>query len=89
MQRIAQALTRGGIIIIREPDGAMGWRFMVTRTAERLSAMLRGDYRQRFHYRPASAWLELLERHGLTASATPMWSGTPFSNVLFAASREI
>ena len=49
--------------------------------------MLRSDWRQRFKYRSAGEWRQLLERHGLTTRECPLWKGTPLSNVLIAADK--
>jgi len=70
---------------VREPDAAAGVRFLVTRSAERLAAMARGGWRQRFHYRATADWVGLFESHGLEVSMQPMSRGTPFANVLLEA----
>jgi uncharacterized protein (DUF2062 family)/trans-aconitate methyltransferase len=82
---VARQLRPGGVVLVREPDAAAGARFHVTRSAERLAAMTRGGWRQRFHYRPAAEWAGMLESHGLRVSMQPMSRGTPFSNVLLEA----
>jgi uncharacterized protein (DUF2062 family)/trans-aconitate methyltransferase len=82
---VARQLRPGGIVLVREPDAAAGARFHFTRGAERLAAMTRGAWRQRFHYRPAAEWAALFESHGLRVSMQPMSRGTPFSNVLLEA----
>jgi uncharacterized protein (DUF2062 family) len=87
IRRSCAALQPGGILLIREPDTPSGIRFALTRFAERLRAMLRRDWRQRFAYRSAGEWRQLLERNGLTTQESPLWKGTPFSNVLIQASK--
>lgn len=82
LSRIARALAPGGVLLIREADAARGLRFTLTRVQERLCALARGHWRQRFHYRAAGDWERLLSARGLEASARPMWRGTPFANVL-------
>lgn len=82
---VARQLRPGGVVLVRETDAAAGARFHVSRSAERLAAMTRGGWRQRFHYRPAAEWAGLLESHGLRVSMQPMSRGTPFSNVLLEA----
>ncbi|HJX26594.1 MAG TPA: DUF2062 domain-containing protein [Thermoanaerobaculia bacterium] len=84
LARIATALEPGGLLLIRDADAAGGWRFTATRIQERVSALARGHWRQRFHYRSQREWMEMLERLGLAASAEPMAQGTPYSNVLIA-----
>jgi SAM-dependent methyltransferase len=85
--RVARALRPGGVLLAREPDASSGTRFLATRWAERLRALARGAWRQRFHYRTGSEWVRLLGDQGLAVSATPMDRDTPFANVLFEARR--
>lgn len=85
LDRTARALAPGGVLLIREADAARGLRFALTRAAERLAALARGHWRQRFHYRSAADWQRLLGAHGLAVSASSMWRGTPFANVLLVA----
>jgi SAM-dependent methyltransferase len=79
---VARSLRPGGRLLVREPDAALGPRFWITRAAERACALVRGDWRQRFHYRSEREWLELLSRHALAGTAVPVRRGTPFANVL-------
>ncbi len=87
LARTAAALAAGGVLLIRDADAAAGWRFAATRLQERFSALVRGHWRQRFHYRSAAEWTELLVRLGLTVDAQPMGMGTPYANVLLAGRR--
>lgn len=89
VERVAQALEPGGVVLIREADAARGARFVLTRLQERLSALARGDLRQKFHYRSLDAWAGLLERRGLVAQASPMWAGTPYANVLLEGRKPV
>jgi uncharacterized protein (DUF2062 family)/SAM-dependent methyltransferase len=82
LARSAAALAPGGVLILRDADAGLGWRFFLTRVGERLAALARGQGRRRFHYRRADAWGELLRSLGLEVTSTPMWDGTPFGNVL-------
>ncbi len=83
--RVAEALEPGGVLVMREADAAMGWRFAATRIAERTCAIARGHWRQGFCYRTAMAWRQLLKEHGLEVSERPMWEGTPYANRLVEA----
>jgi len=85
LDRTARALAPGGVLLIREADAAGGLRFALTRAAERLAALARGHWRQRFHYRSAAGWERLLADRGLDARTRPMGRGTPFANVLIVA----
>lgn len=91
LARVAAALEPGGILLLRDADAAAGWRFQAVRVAERINSLLRGQWRQRFRYRRADAWLQLLRSFGLKADteAEPMGQGTPYANVLIRASRPV
>lgn len=89
VERVARAVEPGGVVILREADAGLGWRFALTRAAERLCALARGHWRQRFHYRTAGEWSRLLEGSGLVVSARPMWAGTPYANQLIEARKAL
>ena len=78
----AEALAPGGLLLIREAAVEHRLRFLLTRTAERLNAIGRGQWRQKFLYRTTGEWIAAVQRCGLEARSYPMWSGTPFSNIL-------
>ena len=82
LDRVAEALEPGGALLLRDADAEGGGRFFATRVQERVVALLRGDFRQRFHYRSARDWCGLLEARGLAAETAPLSEGTPYSNVL-------
>ena len=81
--RAARALRPGGRLLLREPDASDGLRFQFTRAAERLNAVARAEWSQRFHYRSEGGWLALLRGQGLAVTVSPASRGTPFSNLLF------
>jgi SAM-dependent methyltransferase len=87
LTRAGQALKPGGQLIVREADAGAGWRFSATRMAERLCAMARGHFDQRFHYRTSAEWRRVVERTGLEVEDSPLSAGTPFSNRLTRARR--
>ncbi len=87
LDRVAEAVEPGGVLLIREADADRGWRFAFTRAGERLAAWIRHNWGQRFHYRGARAWVAALEARGFAARAAPMWAGTPHGNVLIEARR--
>lgn len=82
VDRIASALGPRGLLLLREADAAGGFSFRVTAGAERLRALARGHFRQRFCYRPVAEWQEMLERRGLAVEALPVAEGTPFANAV-------
>jgi uncharacterized protein (DUF2062 family)/SAM-dependent methyltransferase len=83
--RIGGALRPHGLLLIREADATRGLRFTITRLAERLCALCRGDWRHRYHYRGLREWTRLLESQGFTVKTRLMSKGTPFANVLIEA----
>jgi uncharacterized protein (DUF2062 family)/SAM-dependent methyltransferase len=87
LDRVAQAVSPGGSFFVREADAAAGAAFSRTRTAERLCALARGHFRQRFHYRSAAEWQRLLEERGFAVTPVSMSDGTPYANVLFEGRR--
>lgn len=87
LKKIATALEPGGLLLIRDADAAAGWRFTATRIQERICALARRHWKQRFHYRNAAEWSRLLEEIGFTVDLQPMGMGTPYGNVLLTAMR--
>lgn len=85
LDRVAAALRPGGVLLIREADAAGGFRFQLTRGAERLCALARGHWRQSFHYRSAEEWCRSLRSRGLEVAERPMSAGTPYANRLIEA----
>lgn len=79
------ALSPGGVLLIRDADAHGGIAFQMVRMSERLRSVLRGRWRERHYYRSAAAWTGHLESLGLRAKAQPMDEGTPFANVLIRA----
>jgi uncharacterized protein (DUF2062 family) len=85
----AESLEAGGVLILREAAADGGVRFLLTRCAERLCAMVRRDWRQRFCYRSVAEWEGLLSDYGLVPESTPMSRGTPYANFLILARKPI
>jgi uncharacterized protein (DUF2062 family)/trans-aconitate methyltransferase len=84
LSKAVSVLQPGGVLLLRDADAASGWRFTATRAQERISALLRRHWGQRFHYRTAAEWSDLLTGLGLAVDLQPMGMGTPYSNVLLA-----
>lgn len=82
LDRVVAALEPGGVLVLREADSAGGWRFGLTRAAERICALARRDWNQRFCFRSRAEWTALLAARGLRVESVPMADGTPYSNVL-------
>ncbi|HUL11850.1 MAG TPA: methyltransferase domain-containing protein [Methylococcaceae bacterium] len=87
LARVVTVLAPGGLLIVREADAGGGWRFIATRLAERLCALARGHWQQKYCYRSAAEWRDKLESLGFVVDTQPMSEGTPFANILFIARR--
>jgi SAM-dependent methyltransferase len=87
LERIAGRLNPGGVLVVREADAAARAGFMTVRAGNRLKALVTGNWRQRFAFRAAGEWTELLERLGLKVESRGAADGTPFANVLLVGRR--
>ncbi len=87
IKRIANAISPGGLLLVRDADAAAGLSFRTTHFAERIAAISRGHFRQRFHFRSRAQWNELFSDCGFAIETLPMSEGTPFANVLWVARR--
>ena len=83
--RAARVLRPGGRLLLREADAAAGFRFRLVGAAERAAAIGRRAWGQRFCYRTAAAWSDLLEAAGLETAPVPLTGGPPLANVLIEA----
>ncbi len=87
IKRIANAISPGGLLLVRDADAAGGFSFRVTHFSERIAAICRGHFRQRFHFRSRAEWNALFSENGFAIETMPMSEGTPFANVLWVARR--
>ncbi|MEX2208045.1 MAG: methyltransferase domain-containing protein [Myxococcota bacterium] len=87
LERIAAALSPGGMVLMRVCADGSGSRARFTRATDRFGALTRGHFVWQLHARSVAAWLAALERLGLRATAEPASQGTPFANVLITARR--
>ncbi len=87
LARTAAVLELGSRIVLREPNRGGGWRFEITRAAERVRAIARGDWRQRYHYRSGPQWVALLASLGFEVRTSCASAGTPFDNLMLDAQR--
>jgi hypothetical protein len=83
----AKGLEPGGMILIREPDAAAGWRFLAVRAGNTAKAVLTGNWRQTFHFRTVEDWTVCFTRLGFRVDERGAGQGTPFANVLFVLVR--
>ncbi len=82
LQRVRDALPRGGVLITRIGDAAGGIGFRISRWVDRSAALARGHGWCRLHCRPLEEWESLLRGLGFGVVATPMSGRNPFANVL-------
>jgi SAM-dependent methyltransferase len=85
LQAAVHALRPGGALVVREADRAAGWRFTAVRAGNRITALVRGQWRQRFSFRSEAEWCELIGSFGLAVERIPLGKGPVFGNVLLVA----
>ena len=83
LRRVANSLTAGGIIVVREADAGAGWRFRAVQIGNRMKAFAAGNWRQPFCFRRAADWSRWFGEAGFEVDARSAGEGTPFGNVLF------
>ena len=87
ISRIARAMESGGLLLVRDADATAGFSFYLTCFAERIAAISRGHWRQRFHFRSREQWNVLLTQQGFQVETMNMSNDTPFANLLWVARR--
>ncbi|MDP4302912.1 SAM-dependent methyltransferase [Leptothrix discophora] len=85
LARVHQALTPGGVLLLRIGDADRRSGFVASQWVDRLVTWTRGHRVPPTWGRPLRDWLHLLARLGFVAEARPMSQGTPFANVLLVA----
>jgi uncharacterized protein (DUF2062 family) len=81
---VASRLDPAGVVLIREADPAVGWRFTAVRVGNGLKALVfRTRGTQTFNPRSQAEWRDCFARHGFLSETRPMADRTPFANVLF------
>jgi SAM-dependent methyltransferase len=85
LTQVREALPPNGVFLLRAGDASAGFSFWVTRVADQIITMARGQLWPRFYCRTREGWLGLLRETGFEARVEPMSEGTPFANVLLQA----
>jgi SAM-dependent methyltransferase len=83
--QVRKALPPQGVFLLRAGDAGAGFSFWLTRAADQIVTIARGQLWPRFYCRTREGWLRLLRETGFEASVEPMSEGTPFANVLLQA----
>lgn len=86
LERCAASLRPGGIIIIREPDTAGGWRWWLTKMLD-IAALRTGGSSARPRYQSAAAFTEILERAGLSVRIQTYHNTLPLTHIVIQARR--
>jgi SAM-dependent methyltransferase len=87
LQRVYQALSPGGRLLIRVADSRRGLRFGFSQWLDHCVARLRGLPSRANGGRSTTEWQLLLQNLGFDVNAIPMSQGTPFANVLLIADK--
>jgi SAM-dependent methyltransferase len=85
LKRVRDALSGGGVLLLRVGDEAPTFRFRYTVAIDRLVMALRGHRLERLYCKPVARWRAELEALGFSVEPAPMSAGTPFANVLLVA----
>jgi hypothetical protein len=88
LQRVLDALSPGGLLILRVGDAAGGLGFKVSNWVDHVVTLARGHSLSRLYCKPLADWISQLQRLGFRVEAKPMSQGTPFANVLLLAHKE-
>jgi SAM-dependent methyltransferase len=85
IERAHDALSLGGVLILRIGNSAGGARFIWSRWVDAISWRLRGRGRAVLHFRTLAGWTELLGAAGFAVREIPMAGSKSFANVMLLA----
>jgi uncharacterized protein (DUF2062 family) len=86
LERCAASLLPGGILIVREPDTAGGWRWWLTKALD-IAALRAGGSATQPRYQSAAAFTGILERAGLSVSVRTDRNTLPLTHIVIQARR--
>lgn len=86
LRRVREALTPGGVLLLRVGDASAGLPFRISNWVDHIVTRARGHRTTRLHCRPLRDWIAALQALGFCVNPMPMSQGTPFANVLLVAS---
>ena len=82
LERVAQSLRGGGLLVLRVADISAGWRFQLGKVADRFGSLLSARGLPKQYHRPIEQWLGLLDTLGFESSVETHAAGKSFANVL-------
>ncbi|MEO5766438.1 MAG: class I SAM-dependent methyltransferase [Casimicrobiaceae bacterium] len=85
LRRARAALPPGGLLVTRIGDADGGLRFLMSRCVDSTVSFFRGHRRPRGYCRSTADWTATLRDLGFRVDAQRMSAGTPFANVMLAA----
>jgi SAM-dependent methyltransferase len=85
LRRVRDALTPGGVLILRVGDANGGLPFKFSVLVDHVVTFVRGHRNSRMYCRPLSEWHAALIELGFSVDTLPMNKGTPFANILLVA----
>ena len=86
--KIRDALAPDGVLLLRVGDADGGLPFKLGMSVDRVVNFLRTGDAGRLHCRSLAAWKSVFGKLGFAVRSFPMSQGTPFANILLAATRE-
>lgn len=85
LRRAGEALTPGGVLLLRVGDAAAGLPFHISNWVDFLVTRARGHRTAHLYCRTLGEWMQALQALGFTVKPMLMSQGTPFANVLLVA----
>lgn len=85
LRRVHEALTPGGVLLLRVGDAAAGLPFKISNWVDAVVTFVRGHRLSRLYCRPLAEWQARLSSQGFGVDTIPMHAGTPFANILLVA----
>ena len=85
LRRVRDALTPGGVLLLRVGDAAAGLPFRISNWVDFIVTRARGHRTAHLYCRTLEEWMQALQALGFTVKPMPMSQGTPFANVLLVA----
>ena len=85
LERVAQSLRGGGMLILRVADMSAGWRFQLGKAADRVGTLLTARGLPNQYHRPIDQWSGLLDKLGFEPSIETDTRDKSFANVVIWA----